>query len=230
MTAVFYSGTKNASSWAMRAWLALREQDIEFEENVVDIRRPQRFVNLQGLSGLSPSRSVPILDVDGVAIFDSLAIMEYASEQGDGSLLPEDPVTRARARSWLAWQHAGLSMLCPKISFESAFYPQKRVLTDSELVDCERLFAALESELEASGGPYLFGDLSLADINLAPTVIRLDAHAPDMREWPLARQYFDAFLQRDSVREWLSEANTLPHVWLDDYLSGIDKPQWIAAD
>lgn len=26
-----YSGTKNASSWAMRAWLALREAGIEFE-------------------------------------------------------------------------------------------------------------------------------------------------------------------------------------------------------
>lgn len=29
---ILYSGTRNASSWAMRAWLALREADIEFVE------------------------------------------------------------------------------------------------------------------------------------------------------------------------------------------------------
>ena len=47
MKPFLYSGTKNASSWAMRAWLALREAGIDFDEEVVDIRRPQRFANLE---------------------------------------------------------------------------------------------------------------------------------------------------------------------------------------
>ena len=32
MARILYVGTKNASSWALRAWLALREQGIAFEE------------------------------------------------------------------------------------------------------------------------------------------------------------------------------------------------------
>src|SRR4051812_20747387 len=105
----FYSGTKNASSWAMRAWLALREAGLEFDEEVVDIRRPQRFASLERIGRISPPAAVPVLIVDDVAIFDSLAIMEYANDRCGGRLLPADPVRRARARSVVAWQHSGLS-------------------------------------------------------------------------------------------------------------------------
>ena len=72
---ILYSGTKNASSWAMRAWLALKEAGVEFEERIVDIRRPQRFAALAEISRMSPSATVPLLLVGQDAIFDSIAIM-----------------------------------------------------------------------------------------------------------------------------------------------------------
>lgn len=218
MTPIFYSGTKNASSWAMRAWLALREQGIDFHERTVDLRKPQRHEQLARVGEFSPPAAVPVLVTDDVTIFDSLAIMEYASECGEGSLLPPNREQRARARSFLAWQHAGLSGLCPRLSFESAFYPERRAMTAAEQKDCGRLFAALESQLEANtAGPYLCGELSLADLALAPTVIRLHAHHPAFTDWPLTERWFDAVLSRDSVREWLAEARRLPPVLLDDY-------------
>ena len=95
MSCVLYSGTKNASSGALRAWLALREQGIAFEERVVDIRRPQRLENLAGIAEFSPPGAVPVLVDDEVVIFDSLAIMEYASEIGRKPLLPADVRLRA---------------------------------------------------------------------------------------------------------------------------------------
>jgi hypothetical protein len=64
---ILYSGTKNASSWAFRAWLALREQSIEFEEIVVDIRQPQRKKNLDKVGMFSPPRAVPVL-IDDVFV------------------------------------------------------------------------------------------------------------------------------------------------------------------
>lgn len=218
MTTVFYSGTKNASSWAMRAWLALREQGIEFEERIVDLRKPQRYDQLARVGEFSPPAAVPVLITDEVTIFDSLAIMEYASELGATPLLPQDRELRARARSFLAWQHAGLSGLCPRLSFESAFYADRRAMTSTEEDDCARLFTALEAQLDANaGGPYLCGDLSLADLALVPTVVRLDAHTPAFAAWPLTQRWFEAIMSRDSVREWLTEAHTLPPVLLDDY-------------
>jgi glutathione S-transferase len=39
----------------MRAWLALRAAECDFEEIIVDIRRPQRFANLARMRMISPS-------------------------------------------------------------------------------------------------------------------------------------------------------------------------------
>ena len=218
MVDILYSGTKNASSWAMRAWLALKEQDLEFEERIIDLREPQRFEELATIGKISPPSAVPVYVTETTTIFDSLSIMEFASEQGVKSLLPTDIGLRARARSYVAWQHSGLSNICSRLFFESSFYPERRALTESEVSDCNRLFAVLEKELSTHNGEYLFGDMSLADLALAPTVIRLNAHDPDFNGWPLTKRWFDAVLVRESVCEWLEEARLLPHIWFDEYL------------
>ena len=202
----------------MRAWLALREQDIDFEERIIDLRKPQRFNQLAMVGKFSPPAAVPVLVTDTTTIFDSLAIMEFASERGEKPLLPDDIDMRARSRSFMAWQHSGLSNICPRLSFESSFYPDRRALTDEESLDCDRLFAVLENELSSNDGSYLFGEVSLADLALVPTVVRLDAHNPDFGAWPLTRRWFQSVLSRENVCEWLDEARLLPHVWFDDYL------------
>ena len=204
----------------MRAWLALREQDIRFEEHIIDLRKPQRFKQLAMVGEFSPPAAVPVLVTDSNTIFDSLAIMEFASECGEDSLLPADMVLRGRARSFVAWQHSGLSNICPRLSFESSFYPDRRALTEAEISDCNRLFKVLETELASNGGDYLFGELSLADLALVPTVVRLDAHDPDFSAWPLTEQWFETILSRETVCEWLDEAQSLPYIWFDDYLPG----------
>lgn len=217
MKRILYSGTKNASSWAFRAWLALREQDIEFEERVVDIRKPQRFANLARIAEFSPPGAVPVL-VDGDAvIYDSLAIMEYANDLGGGSLLPANIELRAKTRSLVAWQHSGLSDLCPRLSFESSFYPDKRPMSAEEAADTKRLFDGLEKILQRSDGPFLTGALSLADLAFVPTLIRIMSHEPDSDAWPLTQAWYKLLLCRDSVKEWMQEASGLPPVLLDGY-------------
>lgn len=216
--AVFYSGTKNASSWAMRAWLALKHAGISFQEQVIDIRRPQRFINLRSIAEFSPSATVPVLVVDDLVIFDSLAIMEYANDLSGGVLLPKDVGLRARARSIVAWQHAGLSRICNRISFESSFYPFKRDLTEGEVGEASTLIGCVDEILACGDGPFLFGTPSLADFSLAPAVIRLTRHEVNLEAWPRTKQWFDAILNDRWVREWLGEADLLPHIWFDDYL------------
>jgi glutathione S-transferase len=217
MSRILYSGTKNASSWSFRAWLALKEQRIEFEERVVDIRMPQRFDNLGRIAEFSPPGAVPVfLDGDTV-IYDSLAIMEYANDLGGGSLLPTDIKLRAQTRSLVAWQHSGLSNLCPRLSFESSFYPDRRAMSADEVADTKRLFDGLEKTLRQSGGPFLAGALSLADLAFVPTLIRIMSHGPNSIDWPLTQAWHKLLLSRDTVREWMQQAMSLPPVLLDGY-------------
>ena len=213
-----YIGTRNASSWAMRAWLALKEADVAFDEVEVDIRMPQRLQNLARIGAFSPPAAVPVL-VDGDAVvYDSLAIMEYANDLCGGGLLPADLTQRAQARALLAWQHGGLSGLCPRLSFESAFYPERRAMTAIEQEQARRIFGAWEQALVRSGGPWLMGPLSLADLAFVPSVVRLLAHTDIPADFPQADAWARQLLARASVQAWMQAARSLPPVRLDDYL------------
>lgn len=223
-----YLGTKNASSWALRAWLALKAAEVPFEEEMVDIRRPQRFPNLVRIGEFSPPASVPVLVTEDIVIFDSLAIMEFANDMADGKLLPTKPETRAEARALVAWQHAGLSGICRRISFESAFYPVKRRLTLEEQAECDRLFDHCERLLQRHSGPSLFGEISLPDFMLAPTVIRLAKHSADLSRFPRTAAWFDQVQSHPHLKEWMDEAVELPPIWDDAYLVPTHAPGLVA--
>src|SRR5574341_857896 len=98
---VIHIGEKNVSSWSMRAWVALVEKGVPFEERTIrlveDHDRAQR-------REVSPTGRVPVLHHGEVVIPDSLAIIEYLEETfpppAHPALWPADRKARARAR-WL---------------------------------------------------------------------------------------------------------------------------------
>lgn len=213
MARILYCGNKNASTWAMRAWLALREAGLEFEERAVELRPPQRAIQLAEIGRFSPPAAVPVLVDDGAVIFDSMAIMEYANDLSGGVLLPADIQQRAQARAFAAWVHAGLSGLCSQVSFEAVFYPQSPVFDAQGQAEAQRLCQVWEQQLQASGGPYLFSSLSLADLALTPTLLRLQSCLGDFKNWPLTQAWATQLLQRPAVQEWMTAAKALEPVW-----------------
>ena len=219
MARTLYSGNRNASSWAFRAWLALREQNIAFDEIIIDIRRPQRWKNLAEIGRFSAPAAVPVLVDKECVIYDSSAIMEYANELGDGSLLPQNIELRAQARSLVAWQHSTFSKVCACLSFESAFYKEKKQLTTSEIASAEWVYSIWENHLTKNNGPYLVGPFSLADIALVPSALRLKAHCPVSNKFPLTRDWLKRLLERPHVQEWLTEAYALEPIYCEGYYS-----------
>ena len=222
MTLTLYSGTRNASSWAMRAWLSLREADIKFEEIIVDIKRPQRWKNLAEIGTFSPTARVPVLVIEGQetsVIYDSSAIMEYVNELSNNLLLPDDPITRAQARAMVAWQHADLGKTCASLSFESSFYPDKKTLSHDEEKSAEGMYQVWEALLNKHQGPYLFGALSLADLSLVPSVLRLTSHLTPSANYPLTQAWAERLLSRPHVQIWLQEAYALEPIYYESYLN-----------
>ena len=225
MKLTLYSGTRNASSWAMRAWLSLKETNIEFEEIIVDIKRPQRWRNIAEISTFSPASRVPVLVIEQqtpdqmkTVIYDSIAIMEFVNELSNNQLLPDDSLVRAEARSMLAWQHADMGKICPSLSFESSFYPDKKILSADNVKSAEGLYQVWENLLSKYQGPYLFGDLSLADLTLVPSVLRLTSHLEPSSHFPLTKAWAEGLLNRPHVKAWLDDAYGLEPIYYDSYL------------
>ncbi|EAR08204.1 glutathione S-transferase family protein [Reinekea blandensis] len=217
MTRTLFTGNRNASSWAFRAWLALKEVNIAFREECIDIRRPQRWDNLQRIGRFSPPAAVPVLDDNGFIIWDSLAIMEYANDLSDGQLMPTDLQQRAKARAFVSWQHSTFARVCPALSFESTFYPNKKTLSWVEREDILEIYDLWESTISTFDGPYLIGHYSLADIMLLPSVLRFSSHLPVDHRHPGVRNWIEQLLNRPHVTEWLSEAYEQEPIYLPGY-------------
>ena len=71
-------GNKNYSSWSLRPWLFMAYHQLDFEEIRLAMFEPAWEEQIQQYS---PSGFVPVLDDQGLIIWDSIAICEYLSEQ-----------------------------------------------------------------------------------------------------------------------------------------------------
>src|SRR6266705_3007943 len=109
-------GNKNYSSWSMRPWLALRANDVPFEEVFIPLYTNDEADKDRILS-FSRAGKVPALIDGDVTVWDSLAIIEYLAERfPEARLWPEDRASRAHARSISAEMHSGFMALrseCP---------------------------------------------------------------------------------------------------------------------
>jgi glutathione S-transferase len=178
-------GNKNYSSWSMRPWVLLTQFDIPFEEVLIafdDMAADSRF--RAAVAERSPAGKVPVLvEDDGFAVWDTLAIAEYLAEKfPDKALWPRDARRRARARTVCAEMHSGFGTMRDVFGMNiEASMPEigARVLAENAAAraDLARMIQLWQEALAASGGPFLFGDFTIADAYFAPVVMRIRTYA-----------------------------------------------------
>ena len=99
MTLKLVIGNKNYSSWSMRPWLAMRANNIAFEEIFIPLYTDNKADKDRILS-FSAAGKVPTLIDGDTTVWDSLAIIEYLAERfPEAKLWPQDRAARAHARS-----------------------------------------------------------------------------------------------------------------------------------
>jgi glutathione S-transferase len=205
-------GNKNYSSWSMRPWVLMKQAEIPFEEVMV------RFDEMgpgspfkRRVRELSPAGRVPVLvDDDGLAVWDTLAIAETLAERfPEKALWPRDRAARARARSITAEMHSGFTALRTHLSMNvdaSMHAVGERVLAAQADVraDIERISALWEDALRASGGPFLFGDFCIADAFYAPVASRFRTYG--VTPPGEAGAYAGRLLATAGVSAWVRDA------------------------
>ena len=71
-------GNKNYSSWSLRPWIAMKVAGLAFDEIVIPLYEPG---SAEKILRHSPTGKVPVLLDDGVAIWESLAILEHLADR-----------------------------------------------------------------------------------------------------------------------------------------------------
>ena len=194
-------GDKNYSSWSMRPWVLLRQAQIPFEEVQLQFDGDVRVI---GIEKYSKAGKVPVLIVDGDAVWDSLAIAETVAElHPEKKLWPGDAGARRRARAVCAEMHSGFMALRDKMPMNIKGHHPGKGLTPESKRDIDRVLA-IWSECLAAGGPLLFGGFCIADAFYAPVVMRFRTYGVEMPK--AAGDYCAAVEALPAVREWMGAA------------------------
>ena len=208
-----YIGNKNYSSWSMRPWVMLKQAGIGFEEVMVRFGDDTFAANShfkQTVMAVNPSGRVPVLVDNGLAVWDTLAIAEYAAEKfPEKHLWPQNVSARARARSVCAEMHSGFSSLrgaCP-MNIEASLPEIGAIVWRDKpgvRADVERIISMWTELLAEHRGPMLFGEFSIADAYYAPVCMRLKTYALPVPT--VVSDYIERVCALPGVKAWISDA------------------------
>jgi glutathione S-transferase len=198
-------GDKNYSSWSMRPWLLLKHFGIPFEEVLIHLNQPGTTAAILGHAPQGPGKVPCLIDDAGQVIWDSLAIAETLAERfPQQSLWPRDAAARARARSVSAEMHSGFGDLRSNMWMNiRASFPSKNA-TPGALADIARIETIWRDCLDAHGGPFLFGEFSIADAMYAPVAMRFNTWQPTLSATSPA--YVERITALPAVQAWIDAA------------------------
>lgn len=213
-------GNKNYSSWSMRPWLVLKHFGIPFSDEVLSLAR-EGWKDV--LTARTPAGLVPVLEHDGLAIGETLAIIEYLNDlYPQLGIWPKDVKQRAMARALASEMHAGFSALRAAAPMNIRASMPGRVSVEQVQKDLDRLNEVLGNALTESGGPYLFGEFSAADAMFAPVAMRIMTY-----QLPVSDQvtrWVDAIRTNSAVQAWTAEARAETEIVPADELDVVTNP------
>ena len=179
----FRSGTSH------RLRIALNLKGLRYEQVAVDLRREQHLSD--DYRKINPQQFVPALDIGGLILTQSPAIIEWLEERHPlPALLPADADERAQVRALAAIVGCDIHPVNNRRILEAL---RNRFGADDAAVNewCGMWigagFDAFQAVVQAHGrpGPFAFGERpTLADVYLVPQIESARRFKVDISRWP----------------------------------------------
>jgi glutathione S-transferase len=222
MPITLHIGNKNYSSWSLRPWLCLRWAGATLIEHEIALSQPGYGKQaIAEVLAVAPNGRVPALQVDGLVIWDSLAIAEWVAESFPAARLwPERSEVRAVARAAVAEMHSGFACMRRDLSMNilrRVQVPSWPAETAAELARIDALLAGLRQRFGAQG-PWLCGTRSIADAFYAPVATRLRTYGVRLSDATMT--WCEQVFADADFRDW--ESRCVPNSWDQHGYSVID--------
>lgn len=182
-TIILHGGTTSSATGRVR--IALDYKGLTYEFRAVDIagggNRSAAYL------AVNPQGQVPVLEIDGHRLCQSIAILEYLEEtRPESALLPADPAARAQVRHLVELVNSGIQPL-QNTAVLSQLAADHAVAEPRAFAQywIRRGLAAMEEVLATSAGRYSSGDqVTLADVVLAPQIEASGRYDIDIAGFP----------------------------------------------
>jgi glutathione S-transferase len=174
-----------ARSRAARVLWMAKELGLDYEHVKVDFATGETRSSAH--LALNPNGHVPVVDDDGVILWESMAINLYlAKKYGAGWLYPSRIEDEARAWQWSFWGMTEVERPLLTAMMNRAVYPEdKRDLAAADAAEktLAQPLGVLDGEL--SGRTHLLGgDFTVADLNVASILAWARPARIDMSTFP----------------------------------------------
>ena len=191
-----YIANQNYSTWSLRAWLIFEHCSLNADVIKLKLSTPDFY---DTLASVTPTAKVPTL-VDGdVAVWDSLAILEYVNDAYlDGAAWPTSVAERALARAISAEMHSGFFNIRNELPMNCRA-KRKLVLSEGAQKDIARIDAIWSEQMEQYPEGWLFGEWSIADAMFAPVALRVETYGIQLSD--TAQQYQQRVLTSQSIKK-----------------------------
>jgi glutathione S-transferase len=191
-------GTSRSRS-ARSLW-ALEELGVSYEHLPMPTTDAKSPAHLK----LNPNGHVPVLEDEGVVVWESMAINLYlADKYGKNSLWPSDAAGRAGAYKWSLWAMTEVEPHLVTIMRNRVMNPPDQRDEKSAQAAVEALKApmnALEESLK--GKEYLLGkDFTIADLNVAAVMSWIPMMKLDLSSTPNVAAWLQKCLGRDANKK-----------------------------
>lgn len=174
------------SSSAYRVRMALNLCGLSYDRAAVDLLSGAQ----KGADNIArnPQGLVPTLEIDGLVLTQSLAIIEYLQDSGRGTFLPADAPGRARVR---ALAHTIAMEIAPICNLSVRSHVQRLTGGSFTADDWQRHYigqglTAVEAMLDSPAtGRFCHGDaVTLADLCLVPQIYNAERVGLDVTSHP----------------------------------------------
>ncbi|XP_024293134.1 maleylacetoacetate isomerase isoform X2 [Oncorhynchus tshawytscha] len=187
---------RSSCSWRVRIAFALK--GIEFDQVPVNLIKDGGQQLTDQYKALNSMQQVPAVQIDGITLSQSLAVIQYIEETRPGPrLLPTDPKKRAQVRMISDLIASGIQpvqnlYVLQKIGAEKLQWAQHFI---------QRGFEALEPILKETASKYCVGDeISMADICLVPQVYNAERFKVDVDQFPTIKRLNQTLMKVEAFK------------------------------
>ncbi|XP_029831463.2 maleylacetoacetate isomerase-like [Ixodes scapularis] len=192
---ILYSCYSGSCPYRVRIALALKNVDYEYKsvEVLKEGGEPGDQLSPE-FTKKNPMQQLPVLEIDGEPISQSLAIIEYLEEKyPEPRLLPDDIILRAKVRAITQLIASGIQPL-QNVSVIRRVEAGKKLEWSTHFIT--KGLQALEAVLSKTAGKYCVGDsVTMADICLAPQVNNAIRIRNDMTPFPTIMRIYCALME-----------------------------------
>lgn len=200
---ILYNFFRSSASFRVRIALALK--GLPYEYKAVHLGKGEQ--REAPFASLSTDGLVPLLDIDGLRLHESMAIIEYLDEtHPQPPLLPRDPVARARVR---ALSQTVACEIHPLNNLRVLQYLKHELGTEQKDIDIwyrhwvRTGLEALERQLQTlPAARYCWGDSpTMADCLLVPQIFNAQRFDTPLDGLPRTMAVFAACMELPAFRE-----------------------------